>query len=76
MNKHLQQPASMGTPPTSTHPEQLSGAHKKQPSHGPTTQSTFKTNPNLDSQQQSSESTEDKKLHQGSTKKSSGSHPR
>lgn len=74
MNKHLQQPA-IGTPPAPTHhSEQLSSPGKKQPSHGPTTQSTFKTDPNMHSQQQSSDSTEAKKQH-GSTKKASGSHP-
>ncbi|KAG0217266.1 hypothetical protein BGX33_011026 [Mortierella sp. NVP41] len=66
----------MGTPPASAHhSEQLSSPGKKQPSHGPTTQSTFKTNPNLHSQQQSSDSTEAKKQQQGTTKKTPGSHP-
>ncbi|KAF9290116.1 hypothetical protein BGZ88_007488 [Linnemannia elongata] len=76
MNKHLQQPASMGTPPEPHHSEQLSSPGKKLPSHGPTTQSTFKTDPNLHNQQQSSDSTEAKKLHGGNIKKTSGSHPR
>jgi len=76
MNKHLQQPASMGTPPTpGHHSEQLSNPGKKQPTHGPTTQSTFKTDPNLHSQQHSSDSTKAKKQHHGATKVSSGSHP-
>ncbi|KAG0292490.1 hypothetical protein BGZ96_004078 [Linnemannia gamsii] len=75
MNKHLQQPASMGTPPTAHHSEQLSSSGKNHLSHGPTTQSTFKTDPNLHNLQQSSDSTESKKLHQGNIKKSSGSHP-
>ncbi|KAG0369347.1 hypothetical protein BGX24_002444 [Mortierella sp. AD032] len=74
MNKHLQQPASMGTPPTAHHSEQLSNPGKNLSSHGPTTQSTFKTDPNLHSQQQSSDSTEAKKQLHGSTKKKSGSH--
>ncbi|KAF9373637.1 hypothetical protein CPB97_000414, partial [Podila verticillata] len=74
MNKHLQQPASMGMPPASTHhSEQSSSPGKKQPSHGPTTQSTFKTDPNMHSQQ-SADSTEAQKLHQGA-KKRSGSLP-
>ncbi|KAG0319508.1 hypothetical protein BGZ97_002030 [Linnemannia gamsii] len=71
MNKHLQQPASMGTPPTAHHSEQLSSTGKNHPSHGPTTQSTFKTDPNLLSQQQ----TEAKKQQPGNIKKTSGSHP-
>ncbi|KAF9134664.1 hypothetical protein BGW39_006253 [Mortierella sp. 14UC] len=74
MNKHLQQPASMGTPPGAHRSEQLSNPGKNQPSHGPTTQSTFKTDPNLHHQQQSSDSTEAKKQH-GNIKKTSGSHP-
>ncbi|KAG0273546.1 hypothetical protein BGZ95_010661, partial [Linnemannia exigua] len=72
---HLQQPASMGTPPGAHHSEQTSNPTKNHPSHGPTTQSTFKTDPNLQSQQQRSDSTEAKKLHHGNIKKSSGSHP-
>ncbi|KAG9073307.1 hypothetical protein KI688_001099 [Linnemannia hyalina] len=75
MNKHLQQPASMGTPPGTLHSEQLSTPGKNLPSHGPTTQSTFKTDPNLHSQQQSSDTTEAKKLHHGNVKKTAGSHP-
>ncbi|KAG0197828.1 Breast cancer 2, early onset [Mortierella sp. GBA30] len=75
MNKHLQQPASMGTPPTPHHPEQLSTPTKKQPTHGPTTQSIFKTSPNLQTQQSSDSSAEAKKHHHGFMKKSSGSHP-
>ncbi|KAF9304191.1 hypothetical protein BGZ74_002178 [Mortierella antarctica] len=70
MNKHLQQPASMGvSPELAQHSEQSSNPGKKQPSHGPTTQSTFKTDPNLHSQQQSSDSTEAKKQYHGATKK-------
>ncbi|KAF9215582.1 hypothetical protein BGZ59_000916 [Podila verticillata] len=63
----------MGTPPApGHHSEQLSSPGKKHPSHGPTTQSTFKTDPNLHSQQ-SSDSTEAKKQHHGA-KKTSESH--
>ncbi|KAG0020384.1 hypothetical protein BGZ81_009362 [Podila clonocystis] len=75
MNKHLQQPASMGTPPKPAHhSEQLSSHGPKHPTHGPTTQSTFKTDPNLHSQQQRSDSTEAKNYHHG-VSKTSGSHP-
>ncbi|KAG0040057.1 hypothetical protein BGZ82_005528 [Podila clonocystis] len=74
MNKHLQQPASMGTPPNPAHHSEQSSSHGQKHSHGPTTQSTFKTDPNLHSQQQSSDSTEAKNRHPGASK-TSGSHP-
>ncbi|KAF8927110.1 hypothetical protein BGZ47_002334 [Haplosporangium gracile] len=75
MNKHLQQPASMGTPPRAHPSEQLSNPGKNHSSHGPTTQSTFKTDPNLHSQEQSSDTTEAKKQRHEDIKKTAGSHP-
>ncbi|KAF9563405.1 Breast cancer 2, early onset [Mortierella alpina] len=72
MNKHLQQPDSMAASPH--HPEQLSNPGKKHAAHGPTTQSTFKTDPNLHSQQHSSDNADAKKQHRNVSKKSSGSH--
>ncbi|KAF9957870.1 hypothetical protein BGZ70_009376, partial [Mortierella alpina] len=79
MNKHLQQPDSMGAPPTTGHhSEQLSGPGKKHAVHGPSTQSTFKTDPNLHSQQHSQQhgsiNAEAKKQYHNAHKKSSGSH--
>ncbi|KAG0254865.1 hypothetical protein BG011_005459 [Mortierella polycephala] len=78
MNKHLQQPASLGTPPTSTHNEEQINRPKKHHTHGPTTQSTFKTNPAEQNQQQNSgvsEATAKNQQHHGTIKKTSGSHP-
>ncbi|CAO3574739.1 unnamed protein product [Mortierella alpina] len=72
MNKHLQQPDSLSAPTTGHHSEQSSGPGKKHPVHGPTTQSTFKTDPNLHSQQHSSEGAEAKKQHHSAHRNTSG----
>ncbi|KAF9933275.1 hypothetical protein BGZ67_004354 [Mortierella alpina] len=75
MNKHLQQPDSMGAHPTTGHhSEQSSSPGRKHAAHGPTMQSTFKTDPNAHSQQHGSENAEAKKQHHNANKKSAGSH--
>ncbi|KAF9923175.1 hypothetical protein FBU30_006748 [Linnemannia zychae] len=77
MNKHLQQPASMGlTGAEEAQNEQLSNPPKHHHIHGASTQSTFKVDPNKNPNEQSSERIEAEKGRQHSTtKKTAGSHP-
>ncbi|KAF9192223.1 hypothetical protein BGZ50_008741 [Haplosporangium sp. Z 11] len=80
MNKHLQQPASLGNPPTGTHEnaEVAFSRPKRHTGHGPNTQSVFKNNPLEQNQQQNSASSEadaKKQQHHGAIKKTSGAHP-
>ncbi|KAF9344061.1 hypothetical protein BGX26_004861, partial [Mortierella sp. AD094] len=81
MNKHLSQPASQGIPPDQLHrTEQTSNSTKKNPTHGASTQSIFKTNPNQQNQQQNTGSSVshaevNKQHHDSNETKTSGSHP-
>ncbi|KAG9322095.1 hypothetical protein KVV02_005579 [Mortierella alpina] len=60
-------------PTTGHHSEQSSSPGRKHAAHGPTMQSTFKTDPNAHSQQHGSENAEAKKQHHNANKKSAGS---